>query len=59
MGVCTAAVAFHVANRGSLWFVQTIDCNVKHCFFQSVNFLSKQQELQMRVYTCPQALPII
>ena len=28
---------------GNLWFVQTIDCNVKSCFFQSIYFRYMQQ----------------
>ena len=27
---------------GNLWFVRPIDSNVKHCIFQSINFLYTQ-----------------
>ena len=29
---------FHVAYTGNLWFVLPIDCNVKHCIFQSIKY---------------------
>ena len=40
--VCT----FRVAYAGNIWFVRPIDCNVKHCIFQSIIFLYTQTQLK-------------
>ena len=33
-----SAASVHVAHMGNLWFVQPIDCNVKHHTLQTINF---------------------